>query len=75
MRTGEQLVDEIWRTAVEARLFATETRDAVSDVHRLNVEKRLSSIEDTLKWLVRLIIGGMVMGILGYALKGGFNLP
>ncbi|WP_226782597.1 hemolysin XhlA family protein [Oceaniglobus trochenteri] len=65
-------MDDLWRQTVEARLFASETRDAVDEVHRLNVEKRLTAIEDSLRWLVRLIVGGMVMGALAFALKGGF---
>lgn len=55
----------------DQRLNALETRGAVDDVHRANVEKRLSSIEDTLKWLVRLILGALIMAALAYAVKGG----
>lgn len=61
-------------TAIEARLSTVERNGAVEAVHRDNVEKRLFSIEDTLKWLVRLIFGGMLMGVVAYALGGGFNL-
>ncbi len=38
---------------------------------RSNVEGRLGSIEETLKWLVRLIIGALLLGAMAYALKGG----
>ncbi len=58
---------------LEARLHALETRSAVEDVHRSNVEKRLSSIEDILKWLVRLVIGALILAAIAYALKGGFG--
>lgn len=71
-----------WRAKVEARLSGiegrlavAETQSAVDEVHRLNVEDRLTSIEDTLKWLVRLIIGALLLAVLAYALKGGFSLP
>ena len=60
-------------THIENRLSAAETRDAVSDVHRTNVEKRLTNIEGSLTWLVRLIIGAILLAILGFALQGGFN--
>lgn len=53
------------------RISALETRNAVDEVHRLNVADRLSAIEDTLKWLVRLIIGGLLMAGLTYAVQGG----
>lgn len=55
---------------VEARLSELETRRAVDDVHRQNVEKRLSAIEDSLKWLVRLVVGVLLAAVLG-AVAGG----
>ena len=66
------MTDE-WRLQVEKRIQSLETRSAVEEVHRINVEKRLGSIEDTLKWLVRLILGALMMGAIAYALKGGFS--
>ena len=59
---------------VEARLATLETQSAVDDVHRSNVEKRLSSIEDTLKWLVRLVIGALIVGGVTYVMQGGFKV-
>ena len=56
---------------LERRVVALETRNAVDEVLRLNVKDRLSAIEDTLKWLVRLIIGGLLMAGLTYAVQGG----
>ncbi|WP_102109901.1 hemolysin XhlA family protein [Oceaniglobus roseus] len=64
-------MDEAWRQAIEARLIAAETRNAVDEVHRVNVEKRLSAIEDTLKWLVRLIVGAMLMAALTLLFREG----
>lgn len=60
-----------WHARVERRLSALETRTAVDEVHRAMVEKRLHSIEDTLKWLVRLVIGALVLGMIAFALRGG----
>jgi hypothetical protein len=59
-----------WSRLVDRRLHALETRSAVDDVHRGNVEARLGAIEDTLKWLVRLIIGALLMAIIAYFLRG-----
>jgi hypothetical protein len=56
---------------IERRINALETRNAVDDVHRNNVGTRLGAIEETLRWLVRLIIGGLVMAALTYAVQGG----
>lgn len=63
-----------WRQMIEKRLQSLELRNAVDEVHRTNVETRLRGIEDALKWLVRLLIGGLLTGALVYALNGGFVL-
>ena len=39
-----------------------------------NVEGRLGGIEDTLKWLVRLIFGALLMGAMAYVLRGGISI-
>ena len=62
-----------WMDQVDKRLVELETQNAVNAVHRLNVSDRLSSIEDTLKWLVRLIVGGLIVSMLTYVVQG--NLP
>lgn len=56
---------------LERRLTALEIRNAVDDVHRGNVGDRLGAIEDALQWLVRLIVGGLLMAALAYAVQGG----
>lgn len=63
-----------WRRMVEKRLQGLELRSAVDEVHRGNVEVRLSGIEEALKWLVRLIIGALLMALVAYALKGGLSI-
>ena len=67
-QTGRQRVDDV---ETERRLSALETRNAVDEVHRKNVGMRLGAIEETLRWLVRLIIGGLLMAALTYAVQGG----
>lgn len=57
--------------ALDRRVTALEKRDAVDEVHHQNTMTRLSSIEDTLKWLSRLIIGGMLMALIGFVVSGG----
>jgi len=63
-----------WGRAVERRIGSLETKKAVDDVHRLNVEVRLSAIEDTLKWLVRLVVGALVTAAVAFAITGGLSL-
>jgi len=59
---------------IESRLSHMETKNAVDDVHRANVEKRLSGIEDTLRWLVRLIIAALITAVVAYITGGGLAL-
>jgi len=63
-------MNDDWRRAVEKRLQSLELRNAVDEVHRCNVEGCLGGIEDTLKWLVRLVIGALLMGGIAYVLAG-----
>lgn len=63
-----------WTATVEKRLVELETHQAVNAVHRINVADRLLAIEDTLKWLVRLIIGALIVGGVTYAMQGGFRV-
>ncbi|SHE40720.1 Haemolysin XhlA [Loktanella atrilutea] len=63
-----------WTATVEKRLVELETHHAVNAVHRINVADRLLAIEDTLKWLVRLIIGALIVGGVTYAMQGGFRV-
>ena len=65
---GRQAVDDF---EIGRRVTALETRNAVDEVHRTNVGVRLAAIEETLRWLVRLIIGGLLMAGLTYAVKVG----
>jgi dienelactone hydrolase len=59
---------------VEARMTVIEKAIAVDQVTGKGIEKRLDKIEDTLTWLVRLIIGAIILALVGFALGGGFKL-
>ncbi|MDX3926729.1 MAG: hypothetical protein QHC90_13120 [Shinella sp.] len=39
------------------------------------LDKKIDDLGGTLKWIGRTIIGGIILGAVGFALKGGFNLP
>lgn len=59
---------------INTRLFGVEEKNAVDEVHRINVEKRLLAIEESLKWLVRLIIGAIVLSAMAFVMNGGITL-
>ncbi len=50
-----------------------ERQDAVAEVHHMNVEKRLGSIEGTLVWLVRSIIGALLIAFVAFVVSGGIS--
>ena len=62
-----------WTRLIERRLSDIETRNAVDEVHRHNVEKRLGSIEDTLKWLVRLVLGALIAAAVALVVGSGLT--
>lgn len=70
-RRTERLDRDI--AALSSRMTMVETSHTINDVHRDNVERRLTGIEDTLKWIVRLILGAIILALIGFALAGGFR--
>lgn len=59
--------------SMSTKIATIETNDAVATVHRENVEKRLDAIENTLQWLVRLIIGAILLAMIAFVLGGGIS--
>ena len=39
------------------------------------IEKDISGIQETLTWIMRIIIGGILAGAVAFILKGGFSVP
>ena len=68
------MTEDTWRTSVEKRLANLEKDKAVRDVVLGNLEARLASIEGSLKWLVRLIIGALLTALVAFILNGGLQL-
>ena len=59
--------------AIETRLTAVEKALIRDEVIGEVVTKRLDKIEDTLVWLVRLIIGTIITSVLLLVFKGGIS--
>lgn len=71
-----RLADDFYRFRADTsgRLTELEKQSAVEQVHRTNVEKRLTGIEDNTKWVIRLIVGAFLAAAATFALNGGFNV-
>lgn len=68
------MTEDQFRADVLRRLGALEVKDAAAEVHQRNVERRLGSIEDMLRWLSRLIVGALVLAAIGFAVNGGLAI-
>lgn len=72
------MTENEWRTKTDRRLDSIEKllqdiliEDATSTQQRKNMDKRLAGIEDTNKWLIRLVISGIIGGLLAFIFTGG----
>lgn len=45
------------------------------DTRFTSIDKKIETINGTLSRIMWLILGGIIMGAIGFMLKGGFNLP
>ena len=63
--------EEEWRSSIDSRMRAVELALATSTVIDTNIDRRLGEIEGTLRWLVRLVIGALILGIIGVYVQNG----
>jgi len=68
--------------AKETRLVALELWTRQRDVSDARRDEQLSGIKEDLKtikvnisWIVKLIIGGMLLGVIAFMMAGGFKVP
>ena len=69
-------------TALEAWRQQLAVEDATRQGQWSNMKEKLDGVSSsvnevkaTLTWLNRILIGGIVLGIVGYMMRGGFNVP
>lgn len=56
------------------RLTKLETHTAVAAERAEHIQKSLDKIESGQSWLIRLIIGAIILAGLAFAMKGGLNV-
>lgn len=49
--------------------------DAKMQVKVENMNEKMTAIMSNTTWLLRLVIGGLIMAVIGFALRGGFHIP
>ena len=60
--------------SIQGDMVKLQTASAAETVHRQNVERRLTNIESSVTWILRIIVGGFLGAILAYSIAGGFAL-
>jgi tetrahydromethanopterin S-methyltransferase subunit B len=58
-------------TKLEDRVNKVEARMAVAESSLRDVKEDISSIKSNTNWILRLVIGAIVMAVLGLIIKGG----
>lgn len=63
---------EEWRRAIDI-LNARKDEAWLNLNGRFNdLDKKISDISNTLRWINKLIIGGIIAGVIAFMIKGGF---
>ena len=58
----------------DGRIRMLETQQAVSDERAASIKISLDEIRDGQRWLIRLVIGGIVAGVIAFLIRGGFHV-
>lgn len=56
------------------RIRLLETQQAVSDARADHISASLDKIHAGQTWLIRLVIGGLVAGVIAFVIRGGLNV-
>lgn len=66
---------EHWRISTDIASARAEEQRKHLDQRFDSLDKKISKIDDTTTWAVRLVVGAIILAIVSFALRGGFNLP
>ncbi|WP_245262101.1 hypothetical protein [Hoeflea sp. 108] len=64
---------EHWRTQREIAEARKDEQWKHMDQRFTDLDKKIDGLNGTLTWIVRLIIGGIISGIVAFMLSGGFR--
>lgn len=56
---------------LEARVSVLERNESAAMVTSANIDRRLQSIESSVKWLIQLVIGGFLTAMVALLMEGG----
>ena len=58
--------------SLEGEVSNLKTRVAVAESNIAEIRQDIGGIKDNTTWILRLIIGGLVMAVVGFLISGGF---
>lgn len=73
-REARLVLVETWQRHQEVAEARRDEKWQHLDVRLNSLDTKINKIGDTLTWVNRMIIGGLVMGVIAFMLKGGFNI-
>jgi hypothetical protein len=62
-------------TALELWKYQSDIADARREEQFSGIKQDLTTIKSNLSWVVRLFVGGIVLGVVGFMMAGGFKIP
>jgi hypothetical protein len=60
--------------AHDGRITKIEIDASASAVRWTNIDERLTAVQSGITWITRLVIAGIVGGVLAFILQGGLNV-
>ena len=67
-----RLEDEV--NSLEDEVNSLKTRLAVAESSIKEINEDVSNIKDNTTWTLRLVIGGLIGGVISFIFSGGFNI-
>jgi hypothetical protein len=62
-------------TALELWTRQRDVTDARRDEQLSGIKEDLKTIKVNISWIVKLILGGIVLGVIAFMMAGGFKVP
>lgn len=66
---------EAWRTQRDIDSARHDERWIGMENRLTSIETEINGIQETLTWIMRIVIGGIIMGVIAFLMRGGFNIP
>ena len=64
-------MEDQWKINMEARMTKLETTSAVEEERHKGYTRRLDAIDGHLSWILKLLVGGIIMALVTFIVKGG----